>query len=200
MNPLSRRILQQTVTGRVDPFSFFSFVILWIVVLYACILGIFLKLRRFEIRKRLLDGSVTGDINDQRNFSFVFTTKVEDIYESSLGPRFSVTLFVIRVIWCIYFFSVAVVLQGILSFDTKYVTFANFNSILVFLYFLLSSICSYNGISTLRNRSALDIRLGYSNKTILCYNLNFTVGNLNGQITLKPLQYLLTYSLRSYSH
>jgi hypothetical protein len=123
-------------------FTFLSYLILYVLLIYFAILGVFLVIRRKEIKARLqLHPPVFHQAYDDSSFTFDWTTKVEDIGESIFGRNYRIPLALVRIIGFLYFFIFGIIWSGKENGRT-FNFFDGWNTILIFMYFLCSSITS----------------------------------------------------------
>lgn len=152
------------MAGQVDDFKYFSYLIIFVLLIYIFILSIFLCVRRNEIRKERDLGLLPYNeaINDEycAAYRINLTTKFEQIVMCSLGSSLShrIVLMCVRLVLFLYFFIVGSVLNGVeKSYAFDY--FENWCALLVMLYFLLATICSIISIHTERSRTDVERRL-----------------------------------------
>jgi hypothetical protein len=123
-------------------FTYLSYLILYVLLIYFAILGVFLVIRRKEIKVRLQQRPpVFHQAYDDSSFTFDWTTKVEDIGESIFGRNYRIPLSLVRIIGFLYFFIFGIIWSGKENGRT-FNFFDGWNTILIFMYFLCSSVTS----------------------------------------------------------
>lgn len=121
-------------------FSYLSYLILYVLLIYFLILSIFLVIRRYEIKARSRDRPPVfhQSIYDDSSFTFNWTTKVEEVADSFYGRNYRIFLAFIRVLGALYFFVYGIIIAG--SQDSRtFNYFDGWNTIVAFLYFFASS-------------------------------------------------------------
>lgn len=144
-----------------DPrFQYFSFLMLYVILLYTAVLAVFLCVRRREIKIRHLDQPANfRHIDDQARFSFDWTTSVEDVTECWMGGdvmRF--VLLVTRILSTIGFVFGGLIYYGI-YYPHVFVYFDGWTLILTTIYFLIATFLSVLKVEVIRSRSSMDLRL-----------------------------------------
>lgn len=142
-------------------FAYFSFLILFVLLLYTLILLIFLCIRRREIKVQSINrpaNDFLGPGLEDPRFSYDWTTRIDDISESACGPNVRILLLLTRICSLAYIFGAGFIQVGIIA-PVSYYYLDGWTLVLSFLYFFLAMIVTSLKIHSLRTRSAIDARL-----------------------------------------
>lgn len=151
-------------------FQYFSFAIVYVLILYAFILLVFLCIRRREIkiRRQNRPQNLFNDPNrdDAAYLSFEWTSTVEDITESWMGSDVArVILLCTRVVSLLYLLFGGLAFYGS-QYPVSFYYFDGWTLILTTFYFLFATFLSALKVEVVRARAGLDTRLNPYYSTI----------------------------------
>lgn len=138
-------------------FTYLSYLILFVLVLYFLILFAFLIIRRYEVKARMRDRPPTFHMHgyDDSSFTFEWTTRFEDVADCLYGRGFRTFLAGFRAIACLFFFSFGLVVCGLQN-SQSFNYFDGWNVIILFLYFLSAAVSSILLVRYANVRRSLD--------------------------------------------
>lgn len=144
-----------------NQFTYFTQLLMFVLMLYVLVLSVFLCVRRNEIKNRLEFESVEERmLAEDERFTFSWTTRVDDVVDSSLGAKARPFLFALRVIFCLF-----VLLSGIIvpaaSEPIAFYFFDGWALCGVFVYFAVAVALTVIKYYKLKHRSEVDVRLGH---------------------------------------
>ncbi|RYG95817.1 hypothetical protein EON65_55375, partial [archaeon] len=147
-----------------NQFAYFTFLLMFVLLLYCIVLSVFLCVRRTEVKRRIDEEPLAQRLAaDESNMSFTWTTSVMDVTNTSCGVSMRVLLLIIRVIGFFFILISAIGLSA--SFDASaFYYFDGWAIILSLFYYVFACILTAAAINADRYRTIDNQRPHWSYK------------------------------------
>lgn len=155
-----------------NEFTYFTQLLMYTTAIYAIILGIFLCIRRTEIKQRADDEPIEHQImhRDER-WTFTYTTPMRVMYDSTWGKKARPFLLVTRIVSVAFIFLSGIIVPATQD-QSAFYYFDGWSIVLTFLYFCavltltIITIYSYRTRSELDRQISEDIHWSYKIRTL----------------------------------
>lgn len=146
-------------------FTYFTFLLMFVLLLYCLVLSVFLCIRRTEVKRRIDEEPLAQRLaaDEDNNMTFTWTTSVTDVTNTSCGDRVRPLLLIVRLIGFVFILISAIGISA--SFDpSAFYYFDGWAIILTFFYYFFSCIMTAAAVNADRYRTIDNQRLHWTYK------------------------------------